>query len=43
MQQTQIQLECEIIIGRSKVSLIVSPKKQLRKQHATSGNSNMTK
>ena len=39
MQQTELRLKCVIITGgRSKVSPIVSPNKQLRSCHATRAN-----
>ena len=42
MQQTELRLECFIITGRrSKVSPIVSPKKQLRSCHVTRRNSKL--
>ena len=42
MQQTELRLKCFIITGdRSKVSPIVSPKKQLRSCHATRANSKL--
>ena len=42
MQQTEVRLKFVIIIDRSKVLPIVSPKKQLRPCHAIRGIQNIT-